>query len=459
MKKQTRNGNILISKIWGEDMIELSKILEIEEMAVFIYDRTNNDITVKNIKKIINNDFKKELEEKLKIILKDKFFICENNCEGEYFDVFYFHEELIKIKWEIEDNTAIGTLRIDNIYNEKKEIIKINETKDFLLEISQKVVEYDDINELLEKILINVMDIIEISKSGSILILDEETGFMTPQVIIGFDDKTKEVKIKPEETYHFVASKGNYESTVIIQDLLSIVNNKHKHINEIYTDKGELIRSNISAPLFIEGKRYGAINIDSTKLAPFSEFHKVIMNYLAKEVELIIERFKMIDEIKYLSTHDFLTGLGNRNILYKYLNKKIDEKEPFYLVQIDLNNFKEINDTYGHLVGDEALKSFADKLKKSETSCEAVRLGGDEFALVFEEKNKTQVEKELKTLHNICKKEGLNIKNHRNLSCGFSCGIAKYPEDGDDIESVYSKSDKVLYNTKRKTLRRRKTDS
>ncbi len=341
----------------------------------------------------------------------------------------------------------------------RKEIEKINQVKDFLLETSLEVIDYDNIHELLEKILVNAIKILDVSESGSILLLDEETGYMTPKIIIGLSDTSKNVKVLPEDTFHFYVSKDSYKSTVIIQDLIFLINSRQdRNMIKIYTDKDELIKSTISAPLFVKGQRYGSINIDSKKLAPFSEFHKTIMDYIARIVEMILERFIMIDEIKFLSTHDYLTRLGNRSSMYNYLDKKIKNKESFHMVQIDLNNFKEINDKYGHLVGDDVLISYGKSLKKLDSSYEPIRLGGDEFALIFENKNKKEIENVLKKFYKECKSNGITIESGKNFKCGFSWGIAKYPEDGDSIEAIYSKSDEILYDKKRKTLRRRKTD-
>jgi len=340
---------------------------------------------------------------------------------------------------------------------EKRE--KINEVKDFLLETSLEVVHYDNVHELLKKILINAIKTLDVSESGSILLLDEEDVYMTPEITIGLSKASKNVKVLPKETFHFCVSKDKYKSTVIIQDLIHLINSKkERNMTKIYTDKGELIKSTISAPLFVKGQRYGSINVDSTKLAPFSEFHKIIMDYIAGIVEIILERFIMIDEIKFLSNHDYLTKLGNRTSLYSYLNKKIEKKESFYMVQIDLNNFKEINDKFGHLVGDEFLKAFGAELKELEISHEPIRLGGDEFALIFENKEEKNIEGIIEKLHNKCKKEGVKIKSGRNFKNGFSWGIAKYPDDGEDIEDIYKETDRILYGVKRKTLKRRKTD-
>ena len=353
----------------------------------------------------------------------------------------------------------------DNIYilgekDNNEEIDKLNKVKDFLLETSLEVIHYDDIEELLKKILINAIEILDVSRSGSILLLNEDTGYMTPKILFGLEKKAENVKVLPQETFHFYVSSDNYRSTVIIQDLMKLINSKKdENLNKIYTDNGELIRSTISAPLFIQGKRYGSINIDSTKLAPFSDFHKTMMDYIAGIVEMILERFIMIDEIKFLSSHDYLTRLGNRNSMYSYLTKKIKDKTPFFMAQLDLNNFKEINDKYGHLVGDKVIRNFAEKLKEVESSYEPIRLGGDEFALIFENKSKEQVEKILKEFYNECKKGGIDLERGNNYKCGFSWGLAKYPEDGETIEEIYSKSDSKLYEIKRKTLRRRETDS
>ena len=336
---------------------------------------------------------------------------------------------------------------------------KINQVKDLLLETSLEVANYDKVEEILEKILVNIINIFDVSRSGSILLLNEETGYMTPKIAIGLFGKIAEVRIQPKDTFHFRLSEDNYKSTVIIQDLIKLINkNNDKLLDKIYTDKGELIKSTISAPLFIKGKRFGSINIDSTKLAPFSEYHKTMMDYIAGIVEMILERFLMIDEIKFLSSHDYLTGLGNRSSMYNYLNKKIEKKESFYLAQIDLDNFKEINDKFGHLIGDEFLKIFGAKLKELETSFEPIRLGGDEFALIFENKDEKEIKEILEKFHYKCKKIGLGLKSGNIFKNGFSWGISRYPYDGDDIEDIYKESDRILYKAKRKSLKRRKTD-
>jgi len=336
---------------------------------------------------------------------------------------------------------------------------KINQVKDLLLETSLEVANYDKVEEILEKILVNAIKILDISESGSILLLDEETGYMMPEILIGLSEASNNVKVLPEDTFHFFVSKDSYKSTVIIQDLIFLINSrKGRNMMKIYTGKGELIKSTISAPLFIKGKRFGSINIDSTKLAPFSEYHKTIMDYIAGIVEMILERFLMIDEIKFLSSHDYLTGLGNRSSMYNYLNKKIEKKESFYLAQIDLDNFKEINDKFGHIIGDEFLEIFGTKLKELETSFEPIRLGGDEFALIFENKDEKEIKEILEKFHYKCKKIGLGLKSGKIFKNGFSWGIAKYPDDGENIEDVYKESDRILYKAKRKSLKRRKTD-
>src|SRR6056297_43077 len=285
---------------------------------------------------------------------------------------------------------------------------KINQVKDLLLETSLEVANYDKVEEILEKILVNAIKILDVSESGSILLLDEENGYMIPEIVIGLSEASNNVKVLPEDTFHFFVSKDSYKSTVIIQDLIFLINSrKGRNMMKIYTGKGELIKSTISAPLFIKGKRFGSINIDSTKLAPFSEYHKTIMDYIAGIVEMILERFLMIDEIKFLSNHDYLTRLGNRSSMYNYLNEKIDNKEPFYMVHIDLNNFKEINDKYGHLIGDEVLKAYSKSLQELNASHEPIRLGGDEFALIYEHKDEGEIQNIIKTFQKSCKIKGI----------------------------------------------------
>ncbi len=146
---------------------------------------------------------------------------------------------------------------------------------------------------------------------------------------------------------------------------------------------------------------------------------------------------------------DELTGIYNRRYLQEKQQKEIkaliDKKTRFSLVWVDIDHFKVVNDTYGHLKGDEALKEFAqflnDSLRGSDT---VVRYGGDEFVCVMPYTNRKDTEWVYWRILKQCKERKFGV-----ASITISAGISVYPEDGSDFEELLKIADESLYEAKR----------
>jgi diguanylate cyclase (GGDEF)-like protein/PAS domain S-box-containing protein len=151
---------------------------------------------------------------------------------------------------------------------------------------------------------------------------------------------------------------------------------------------------------------------------------------------------------------DTLTGLPNRNMLYEHLRqemKKTDRSQlPMALVFVDLDYFKEINDTLGHDKGDMLLKQVANRLLSCvRTSDIVARLGGDEFTVILSELRKpADVER---TAQEILKKMSAPFQLGEDIAqISSSIGIALYPHDGADADSLMKSADKAMYGAKQK---------
>ena len=158
------------------------------------------------------------------------------------------------------------------------------------------------------------------------------------------------------------------------------------------------------------------------------------------------------DNIEYLAHYDYLTEIPNRHLFLKYLQRKISlserESKKFALMFIDIDDFKRINDTLGHPVGDHLLKSITKRFNKILRSSDMLsRLGGDEFTLIVEEFTSKQdvimlVEKIYKEFL-----EPFEIKKNE-LKVGFSIGISIYPDDADDLNRLIEYADRAMYHAK-----------
>lgn len=154
---------------------------------------------------------------------------------------------------------------------------------------------------------------------------------------------------------------------------------------------------------------------------------------------------------EYLAYHDSLTGLANRLMFNNALEQAIARSERLkntvLLVYIDLDDFKPINDRFGHHVGDEVLKGIANRLKASVRLGDVVaRLGGDEFGIIIEHVPEDEVVTLLEEMTARIR-ETINIKGHK-LSLTASIGVSRYPGRAEDAEGLLSDADKAMYQAK-----------
>jgi two-component system cell cycle response regulator len=157
----------------------------------------------------------------------------------------------------------------------------------------------------------------------------------------------------------------------------------------------------------------------------------------------------LAEEVYKVAVLDSLTGLHNRRYARHRLQDEIARSQrrqlPLAVIVFDLDNFKKVNDTYGHEAGDTVLKAFADRLRKATRGSDvAARYGGDEFLVLLAECRPGDVQYVLKRL------EGLQAEVGENtLPVSFSAGWADYTH-GESPDELLARADKALYVNKRK---------
>lgn len=197
---------------------------------------------------------------------------------------------------------------------------------------------------------------------------------------------------------------------------------------------------------------YGTINAFITLLA------LILIYYYAQRsiwlLMIIVEvaggsiLIKHIKNMQKYITSDFLTGLGNKKHFSNQLEKQMAlakrNKQSFSILFMDIDNFKGINDIYGHVTGDKVLVNFSEILRKNVRSYDVVsRWGGDEFAVILMETDLFKVKRIVTRIQQSFQRIAFHY------SCSVSIGFAVYdPRNPLTIEELMGEADKMLYNEK-----------
>ncbi|MBI4228592.1 MAG: GGDEF domain-containing protein [Deltaproteobacteria bacterium] len=190
-----------------------------------------------------------------------------------------------------------------------------------------------------------------------------------------------------------------------------------------------------------------------TKL-PFNERERSLISYICQETTNVIQNSINYLKIKELAIRDGLTGLYNRSHFQEMLSHALDRSDRYTeqvtLILIDVDNLKDINDNYGHKEGDRVLSSTGKTISRSVRKTDIpARYGGDEFAIVLpntDKENSLILTQKIKdSLRKVVSQKDTNAPD-----VTFSFGVATYPDNASTKDLLIEKTDRALYESKRK---------
>ncbi|MDD3393125.1 MAG: sensor domain-containing diguanylate cyclase [Anaerotignum sp.] len=281
--------------------------------------------------------------------------------------------------------------------------------------------------------------------------------------------KKENVRLKKAEEFAGMASfEGDYkkDTFVLNENYFKLFgrNPVYKKISDFTTPPPDILEEDHEVFLkmgrdLIAGKDSGSVQYRLFSKDGNIQWHQFVFHVCYDKHGLplkcygmivpIDRHLKLISKLQMQVEKDPMTGVLNRTAFELYVNLCFsgDSAEQNHaLLLLDLDNFKQINDGYGHILGDHALVKTADILKVCVRSSDYVgRLGGDEFAVFLQNANKEQAAKKA---GEICQAlENAEMKsNEAVVTC--SIGIACFPEDGSDFNELYGLADRGLYRVK-----------
>ncbi|MBZ5523360.1 MAG: diguanylate cyclase [Acidobacteriia bacterium] len=213
-----------------------------------------------------------------------------------------------------------------------------------------------------------------------------------------------------------------------------------------------VLRSAIAVPLEgLKGMR-GVLAFYSRYQDSFCRDHLRVLMAISSKAALAVENSLYLQQVENSATTDFLTGLPNARSLFLHLDSEITraqrENRPVTVLVCDLNDFKPINDRFGHLEGNEVLRKIAACLRNSCREYDYVaRMGGDEFVLVLPGLGPGDADERMAHIGALIEATANNHPSAAGLSA--SLGKATYPDDGESAEDILGEADRSMYRAKR----------
>ncbi len=329
--------------------------------------------------------------------------------------------------------------RLNRLWQHLEHVISINDTTYELVSLSNQ---YKNQHAFLDALLKKAVTSINGAEMGSIILFDPETQKMRFEASVGMNNsRLKEVTFDLKDSFQYRLTNGKCDRVVVINDmgLSNSSSGLKKQEQEILLSASSApIHSTLSTPIHIDGRLYAMLNLDSSKNNAFNDYDSNLVGILTQEACNAISLFQKNLEIYKLANFDQQTMLSNRQHFDQLLKHwRFKPHLPSFIIVIDMDNLKDINDSLGHQAGDTAISALADALKTKWQGDSLIgRFGGDEFVVVTYGPL-TKIKFEIEELQTDLI-QGVGVK--------FSYGISSFKQNW---QSAFKDADSEMYLQKR----------
>lgn len=315
-------------------------------------------------------------------------------------------------------------------------------------EIGKALTSSLDLKEVLAIVMEKISELFQ-PKNWSLLLLDDESGDLRFEIVVGpGSEKIRDLRLKLGEG---VAGWVAREKQPLLVADVSKDERFSKKADEVSSFKTQSI---ICVPLVTRGKCLGAIELlNKVEEGSFVEDDLLVLTTLADYTAIAIENAIFFNRVQELTITDDLTKLYNSRFLHSRLGYEVERakrfKNPISMIFLDLDSFKEVNDSFGHLCGSRLLTEVAQLIigiiRNVDMAC---RYGGDEFIILMPETRKENAVLVAEKIR-VAIKDAVFLKDDGiNIRLTGSFGVASFPEDAFDKDSLIRMADNAMYRVK-----------
>jgi len=328
------------------------------------------------------------------------------------------------------------------------ELARRNDELTALVEIGKALTSSLSLDEVLTLIMEKVKLLLT-AKSWSLLLVDELTDELVFEIVVSeIASRLKGKRIpRSEGIAGWVALNGE---SLLIPDV-SRDPRYTSHIDEMTLFA---TRSIVCVPIKIRDRVLGVIQLlNSEEEDHFSDKDLPLLTTIADFAAIAIDNARSFEQVNRMVITDDLTGLYNARHMHNLIEYEVERAFRYHnsvsLVFLDLDHFKLVNDTYGHLTGSRLLSAIGgvirENIRKSDI---AARYGGDEFVIVLPETDKTGALIMASNMRNFIKRYRLKLEDGNEVGVTASLGIASYPEDASTKDELVTMADQAMYEVK-----------
>ncbi len=306
-----------------------------------------------------------------------------------------------------------------------------------------------EVNAILEKALETMLDykVLKIEAKGGIFLVNEETGRLDLVCHKGISDfvVNHEASIPMGHCLCGIAA----QSGEIITSENCCADPRHHTSYQGMQPHGHII-----LPLIAKEKVIGVLFLYLPADCPATKGQLEMLSAIANQLAVALENAKLYERVRYLSLHDPLTSLANRNLFHTRLKDELSRsrryQQPLTIAMVDIDHFKKVNDTYGHPAGDIILRELALLLGNELRGCDVIsRFGGEEFILLLPETDRAGADIATERIRKSVARYPFAIQSPQPIHITVSIGVAPFPGDstlpGDKRIDL---ADKALYQAK-----------